>query len=124
MTNTQPSNGERNGYLETIGRKSGQPRETEIWYAVAPDTIVILSGYHNDKDWVKNFLANPNVRFRIGSDWHSGTMRFVEAGDPLDMQARKLLSAKYYGYDLESDDPLPNEWSRTGTIVAIDLASN
>jgi deazaflavin-dependent oxidoreductase (nitroreductase family) len=122
MENAKPSNQERNGYLETIGRTSGQPRETEIWYAVASSgAIVILSGYHNDKDWVKNFTANPQVRFRIGSDWFSGTMRVVDPSEPLEMEARRRLSAKYYGYDLDSDDPLPNEWSRTGTIMAIDL---
>jgi deazaflavin-dependent oxidoreductase (nitroreductase family) len=122
MTNEQPSNRERNGYLETIGRRTGLPRETEIWYSVAANgSIVILSGYHNDKDWVKNFIANPKVRFRIGSNWHAGTMRIVDLSEPLELEARRRLSAKYYGYDLESDGPLPNEWSRTGTIMAIDL---
>jgi deazaflavin-dependent oxidoreductase (nitroreductase family) len=121
VTNAEPSNHERNGYLETIGRTSGQPRETEIWYAVFPGAIVILSGYHNDKDWVKNVLAHPAVRFRIGQHWHTGTMRIVDASEPIDMEARRLLVAKYYGYDLNSNDPLPNEWSRTGTIMAIDL---
>lgn len=122
MATTEPSNGERNGYLETIGRTSGLPRETEIWYAVAGSgAIVILSGYHDNKDWVKNFTANPQVRFRIGTDWHQGSMRIVDPSEPLELEARRRLSAKYYGYDLGSDDPLPNEWSRTGTIMAIDL---
>ena len=117
----EPSNRERNGYLETIGRKSGLPRETEIWFAVSPGVIVILSGYHNYKDWVKNFQTEPRVRFGIGADWHTGTMRIVDRSDPLDMQARRLLVAKYYGYDLNGNDPLPNEWSQSGTIMAIDL---
>ncbi|MEZ4624410.1 MAG: hypothetical protein R2843_06370 [Thermomicrobiales bacterium] len=53
MSASQPSNRERNGYLETIGRKSGQARETEF-STRSPGVIVILSGYNNDKDWVKN----------------------------------------------------------------------
>jgi len=122
MTHATPSNSERNGYLETIGRTSGLPRETEIWYAVTDaGEIVILSGYHNNKDWVKNFTAHPHVRFRIGSDWYEGTMRIVDPAEPLEHQSRRLLSAKYYGYDLASDDPLPNEWSQTGTIMVIDV---
>ncbi|MCC6704225.1 MAG: nitroreductase family deazaflavin-dependent oxidoreductase [Thermomicrobiales bacterium] len=120
MTGTAPSNSERNGYLETIGRKSGQPRETEIWYAVTPGAIVILSGYHDNKDWFKNFQAQPRVRFRIGSDWHTGTMRVVDRSEPIDMEARWLLVEKYYGVT-ERTDELPNEWSQTGTVVAIDL---
>ena len=121
MSALQPSNRERNGYLETLGRTSGIARETEIWYAVAPGAIVILSGFNNDKDWVKNFQSNPRVRFRIGSDWFSGTMRIVDPSEPLEHEARRLLSAKYYNYDLSGSDELPNEWSRTGSIMAIDL---
>lgn len=115
-------NDQRNGYLETIGRTSGQPRETEIWYAAENGQILILSGYHNNKDWVKNFIANPQVRFRIGTEWFSGTMRFLENDPALDLRARRLLVAKYHDYDLDSEAELPNEWSKTATVMVIDVA--
>ena len=115
------SNQERNGYLETIGRVSGEPRITEIWYATEHGEIYLLSGYHNNKDWVKNFLANPSVRFRIGDHWYAGWASFVENDPALDLQIRRLLVAKYYDYDLESGDELPNEWSITATPVVIRL---
>ncbi len=122
MTQTmQIPNDERNGYLETIGRKSGQPRETEIWYSAEDGKILMLSGYHNNKDWVKNFIAHPAVRFRIGDQWFSGRARFLENDPEHDLRARRLLVAKYYDYDLDSGAELPNEWSKTATVVVIDV---
>lgn len=116
-------NNTQNGYLETIGRKSGQPRETEIWYSTEGGKIFILSGYHNNKDWVKNFLARPEVRFRIGDEWFTGVARFLDDGSEMELRARRLLVAKYYGYDLESGAELPNEWSRTASVVVIDVVA-
>lgn len=105
---------ERNGYLETIGRVSGQPRETEIWFAVDGSTIYLLSGYHNRKDWVRNLTKTPRVRFRIADQWFTGTAHEV-TGDPAAIRhARQLLADKYYAGDL-------NDWASTGTPYAIDL---
>ncbi len=118
---TQIPNDERNGYLETIGRKSGLPRETEIWYSAENGKILILSGYHNNKDWVKNFVAHPAVRFRIGDQWFNGQARFLDDEPELDLRARRLLVSKYYAYDLDSGAELPNEWSKTATVVVIDV---
>ncbi len=108
------------GYLETIGRVSGELRETEIWFAYEANTIAILSGGGLDKDWVKNARQQPRVRFRIGSTWLTGTLRFVTDPDE-DTRARRIVAGKYYAFDPNGDDPLPNEWSRTATPVAIDL---
>jgi deazaflavin-dependent oxidoreductase (nitroreductase family) len=121
MSEPAISNQERNGYLETIGRVTGKPRTTEIWYSTEHAEIYLLSGYHNNKDWVKNFLANLSVRFRIGEHWYAGWASFVENDPALDLRIRRLLVAKYYGYDLESGDELPNEWSITATPVVIRL---
>ena len=111
------------GYLETIGRVSGQPRETEIWFAHEANTIAILSGGGLEKDWVKNGLRQPHVRFRIGDTWLSGTLRLVT--DPAeDARFRRIVAGKYYDFDPDGDDPLPNEWSMTATPVAIDIDAN
>ncbi len=108
------------GYLETTGRVSGEPRETEIWFAVDGDRLFILSGGGLEKDWVKNFQRHPQVRFRVGEAWVSGTARVVT--DPEEeARARRMVSGKYYGFDPDGDAPLPNDWSRTATPVAIDL---
>lgn len=108
------------GYLETIGRKSGQPRETEIWFGYEAGVIFILSGGGLDKDWVRNFRKTPRVRFRVGETWVKGTARLVD--DPvLEARIRRMVAGKYYGFDPDGDAPLPNEWSRTASPVAIDL---
>ena len=108
------------GYLETIGRASGQHRETEIWFAAEPGAIYILSGGGLAKDWIRNFQKSPQVRFRVDGTWVSGTARVVE--DPvLEARIRRLVAGKYYDFDPDGSDPLPNEWSRTSAPVAIDL---
>ncbi|MGC4189836.1 MAG: nitroreductase family deazaflavin-dependent oxidoreductase [Thermomicrobiales bacterium] len=106
------------GYLETTGRISGEPRETEIWFGV-PDSgreIILLSGYTNAKDWVKNLLKTPRVRFRIGETWFAGEAHEVydEAGL---IAARQLMADKYHGGDLDAG----NAWARSGTPFAIAL---
>jgi deazaflavin-dependent oxidoreductase (nitroreductase family) len=108
------------GYLETTGRVSGQPRETEIWFAYENGMIYILSGGGLNKDWIRNFQKTPSVRFRVGETWVTGVASVVE--DPeLDQRIRRVVSGKYYDFDPDSDAPLPNEWSRTATPVRIDL---
>ncbi len=108
---------EQNGYLETIGRVSGQPRVTEIWFVAEDDRIYLLSGYHNNKDWVRNLTKTPRVRFRIGDRWYSGTARIIDS-DPKEGECVRIaLATKYYGGDLSGGD----NWATTGTPFAIDL---
>lgn len=120
MTSTKLDHTASLGYLETIGRVSGQPRETEIWFAVDGQTLFMLSGGGLEKDWVKNFQRQPRVRFRVGDARVAGVARVVADAEE-EARARRLVAAKYYGFDPDGDAPLPNEWSRTATPVAIDL---
>ena len=53
-------------YLTTRGRVTGDPHEIEIWFAARDSTIYMLSGGGSSADWVKNILANPEVRVRVG----------------------------------------------------------
>src|ERR1700712_4504699 len=61
--------------LETIGRKSGQPRRTAVGGAVVDNQFWMVSehGYHSD--YVHNIKADPAVRVRIGGQWRNGTAR-------------------------------------------------
>ena len=110
--------GEPIGYLETTGRISGEPRETEIWFGIADSgrTIVLLSGYSNAKDWVKNLVKTPRVRFRIGEAWFSGEAHEIYDEASL-AAARQVMADKYHGGDLDAGEG----WARTGTPFAIAL---
>ena len=108
------------GYLETTGRISGLPRETEIWWALDGERIFILSGGGLEKDWTRNFRKTPRVRFRVRDVWVTGTASVVD--DPVtERRAREVVAAKYYGYDPARDTDLPNDWAKTATPVMIAL---
>jgi deazaflavin-dependent oxidoreductase (nitroreductase family) len=105
---------ERFCYLTTTGRRSGQPRRIEIWFAAADmDTIYLLAG-HDRAGWVRNVRASPAVTVQIGDRRFSGTARIVE-GQSEDAIARRLVYEKY-----RDDDDLET-WRQTALPVAIDL---
>lgn len=53
--------------LTTIGRKSGKPRVTPLVYEERDGVFLIGSARGQTADWLKNILANPNVRVQVGS---------------------------------------------------------
>jgi deazaflavin-dependent oxidoreductase (nitroreductase family) len=85
---------EENCYLTTIGRRSGNPHEVEIWFGVIDDTLYLISGYGPTADWYRNALANPVVTMRIGTDTRTGVAR-----DVVDAAERRrigeLMGGKY-----------------------------
>lgn len=105
--------------LETIGRRTGQPRLIEIWFAADParDRIYILAGGRDSSHWVRNVQANPAVRVRIGGQWFSGTAAAIE-GQADELQARHLVGAKY-GYWRAGTEL--RGWARDSLPVAVDL---
>jgi deazaflavin-dependent oxidoreductase (nitroreductase family) len=68
--------------LETIGRKSGQPRRTAVGGAVVDNQFWMVSehGYHSD--YVHNIKSDPAVRVRIGGHWRNGTAQLLPDDDP------------------------------------------
>ena len=110
------------GYLETTGRVSGLPREIEIWFAYENGLIYLMSGGGLNKDWTRNIQKTPAVRFKVDGVWVEGTARVVD--DPvLEARVRRVVGGKYYDFDPDGNDPLPNEWTRTAVPVVIDLGS-
>src|SRR5690606_16681 len=67
-------------YLTTTGRKSGQPREIEIWFGADGGTLYLLSGGGDRSHWVRNILADPRVRVRVGEQTFAARARVVEPG--------------------------------------------
>jgi deazaflavin-dependent oxidoreductase (nitroreductase family) len=57
-------------YLTTVGRKTGLPREIEIWFVVWCERLYLFAETREAAGWVKNIRRNPAVTVRIG-EWHS-----------------------------------------------------
>ena len=108
--------GESFCYVTTSGRRTGNPHRIEIWFAMAGDTIYLLSGGGGRSDWVRNVIQTPGVTVEIGEQTFGGRARIVS--DPSeDQTARHLVFAKYdptYAGDLTT-------WRNTALPVAIDL---
>ena len=81
-------------YLTTTGRRSGQPREIEIWFGLRGSTVYLLSGGGERSDWVRNLRAEPAVTVRIGETTFAGTARIVEESEEQGV-ARPLVHGKY-----------------------------
>jgi deazaflavin-dependent oxidoreductase (nitroreductase family) len=103
-------------YLTTTGRRSGQPREIEIWFGLEGSTLYMLSGGRDRSDWVKNLMRESRVSVRIADRTFEGRARVV-ADPEEDTRARALLFDKYsrgYGGDLE-------DWRKRSLPIAVDL---
>ena len=68
--------------LETIGRKSGQPRSTPSDGSRIGDQFWFVSEFGENSQYVKNIKANPNVRVRLRGRWYKGMAHLVPDDDP------------------------------------------
>jgi deazaflavin-dependent oxidoreductase (nitroreductase family) len=53
-------------YLTTRGRKSGRPREIEIWFTERDGCFYVIAEYETS-NWLQNLRADPEVQVRLGS---------------------------------------------------------
>ena len=67
--------------LETVGRKSGQPRRTAIGGRVIDKQFWMVSEHGEHSHYVRNIKANPLVRVRIHGRWRTGTAHLLPADD-------------------------------------------
>ena len=67
--------------LETIGRKSGQPRHTAVGGRVVDNQFWMVSEHGGHSHYVLNIEANPAVRVRIGGQWRTGTAHLLPDDD-------------------------------------------
>jgi deazaflavin-dependent oxidoreductase (nitroreductase family) len=84
-------------YLTTVGRKTGSPREIEIWFAGLDGRFYLIAEKREQANWVQNILANPNVGFRVGAQTFSGLGRVVDEINEGELwrQARERFDQKY-----------------------------
>jgi deazaflavin-dependent oxidoreductase (nitroreductase family) len=74
--------------LETVGRKSGEPRRTPVGKSIEGDTLWIVAEHGRRAGYVRNIEANPRVRVKVGRRWRSGTAQPMPDDDPRERQRR------------------------------------
>jgi deazaflavin-dependent oxidoreductase (nitroreductase family) len=67
--------------LETVGRKSGQPRRTAVGGKVIGNQFWMVSEHGEYSHYVHNIKANPAVRVRIRGQWRTGTAHLLPDDD-------------------------------------------
>ncbi|MEU8898109.1 nitroreductase family deazaflavin-dependent oxidoreductase [Nocardia sp. NPDC048505] len=67
--------------LETIGRKSGQPRRVPVSVLFDDDGAWIICMHGTRSGWGLNLTANPNVTVRQGDRWRPGIAEFRPEDD-------------------------------------------
>ena len=68
--------------LETIGRKTREPRRTPVGNGLRGEHFWIVTEHGWHSSYVKNIVANPRVRVKVGRTWFSGTAHILEDDDP------------------------------------------
>jgi deazaflavin-dependent oxidoreductase (nitroreductase family) len=84
-------------YLTTTGRRSGLPRQIEIWFTRHRGCYYLVAEHGREARWVQNIRADSAVRVRVGRRTFRGRARVVDARAERDVAAaiRRLSEAKY-----------------------------
>jgi deazaflavin-dependent oxidoreductase (nitroreductase family) len=102
--------------ITTQGRKTGQPRRTEIWFHNIEGRLYI-TGTPGRRDWYANLLAHPEFTFHLKQSVHADLP--ARATPVLDKTRRRAIMAamhqKLSGQrDLEA-------WVEGSPLVAVEL---
>jgi deazaflavin-dependent oxidoreductase (nitroreductase family) len=88
-------------YLTTTGRKSGLPREIEIWFVAHGGHYYLVAEHRERAQWVQNIQADPAITFRLADRERgpafAGKGRVVsrDAEPELAASVSALMDAKY-----------------------------
>ena len=84
-------------YLTTIGRRTGLPREIEIWFVVHRDCFYLFAETREAAAWVKNIKQNSQVTVRIGKRQITATARVLERDNDGELwdQVAAIADRKY-----------------------------
>ncbi len=82
-------------HLTTPGRRTGQPREIEIWFRRRDGRYYVIAEERDRAHWVRNLLADPRVRWRVGDFAFTGYACIVDGALGAHVQA---LSVAKYGW--------------------------
>jgi hypothetical protein len=83
--------------LTTIGWKTGNRYQIEIWFVEYKERFYILAERRRAAHWVHNIEHNPKISFSINGDVFKGMARIVdeEKESVLAGEVSKLMDTKY-----------------------------
>jgi deazaflavin-dependent oxidoreductase (nitroreductase family) len=84
-------------YLTTVGRRTGLPREIEIWFVVWRERLYLFAEAGEAAGWVKNIRRNPKVTVRIGERQIAATARVLDRHTDCKLwdQVAEIANRKY-----------------------------
>jgi len=86
-------------YLTTTGRRTGRPREIEIWFTQRGGRYYLVAEHRERAQWVQNLRAAPRVAVRVGRRSFAAHARVVDAKTERELaRAVRTLSQKKYGW--------------------------
>lgn len=84
--------------MTTRGRKSGQPREIEIWFTERAGRFYVIAE-HSTSNWVQNVRAESSVQVRVGGECFAARAGILSPeADPELFQTVQNLSREKYGW--------------------------
>src|SRR4051812_7636620 len=84
--------------LETIGRRTGEPRTTPVCEGLVGETFWIITQRGARSGYVKNIEVEPRVRVKARGTWRAGTAHILEDDDP--GERRLILGRGNFARDL------------------------
>ena len=68
--------------IETIGRRTSQPRHVPVGGALRGHTFWLVAGDAHHSNYVRNIEADPRVRVKVHGRWRTGTARLCPEDNP------------------------------------------
>jgi deazaflavin-dependent oxidoreductase (nitroreductase family) len=100
-------------YVTTTGRKTGLPREIEIWFVEREGKFYIFAEHFDKANWVRNIQKDKQVKARLGKANFSAMARVLdEQKDAKLWRETQQLCREKYGWgeglpvEITPDDPL------------------
>jgi deazaflavin-dependent oxidoreductase (nitroreductase family) len=85
-------------YLTTRGRRSGLPREIEIWFTHLRGRFYVIAEYATS-NWVQNVRQHPDVKVRVGGQEFAGRAAILSKEQGAETIAEvQALSQQKYGW--------------------------
>jgi deazaflavin-dependent oxidoreductase (nitroreductase family) len=86
-------------YLNTRGRRSGEPREIEIWFTERGGCYYVIAEHGASAHWVQNLQAHALVTVRVADRTFPARARIVDGATERELsEAIRALSEAKYGW--------------------------